>query len=296
MFYNCNSLTSLDLRYFQTNNVEYMSYMLYNCTNLNTFLLINEFENTKIKDMRGIFQNCQSITALNLTKFYTPNVEIMWDMFNGCSSLRNLSIPKFDTSKVTDMQSMFSGCESLVILNISHFKTSKVQYMNEMFQNCKKLEKLYISQLSSNSLSTMYRMFYNCAKLKYLNIFNLVEDVQSINEMFNGASINFQLCIKDKENIPNIYNLIKSNITRDCSANCYGNGKERNPSQNQKSCCASDEYEYNNECYKECPGKTKIQDSTKICKFFPCNLYNYNQNKNVLIILQKVIIKMVLIQ
>ncbi len=97
-------------------------------------------------------------------------------------------------------------------LNINHFKTQKVQYMNKMFQNCKNLKQLNISNLTSDSLSTMYRMFYNCENLKYLNIFSFIESGQSIVEIFKGTSNRFTLCIKDKRNIPNIFNLIKKKL------------------------------------------------------------------------------------
>ena len=198
-------------------------------------------------------------------------------MFNGCKNLRNLNIPNFDTSKVKDMQSMFSGCKSLESLNLNHFNTKNVQYMNEMFKDCENLRELNMSQSTSDSLSSMYRMFYNCKNLKYLNIFNLVEDFQSITEMFEGIN-DFTLCIKEEENIPNIYKLIKDKITRDCSSDCYGTNKERNSTQNNKSCCQF--YEYNNKCYDKCPAKTKIQDLTNICDYFECNnsYYNYKQD------------------
>jgi surface protein len=46
---------------------------------------MNRLENTNVKNMRGLFQNCEAIVSLDLTNFFTPNVEIMWDMFNGCN-------------------------------------------------------------------------------------------------------------------------------------------------------------------------------------------------------------------
>ena len=281
MFYNCSSLLSLNLNQFQTDKVQYMSYLLYNCTNLIDFTISDYFNNSLITDMKGLFQNCESIEILDLTTFYTPNVEIMWDMFNGCFGLKNLSIPNFDTSKVTDMQSMFRGCRNLTSLNLNHFNTTNVQYMNEMFQNCENLQYLSISQISSDSLSTMYRMFYNCTSLEYLNIFNLIEDVQSITEMFEGTSDNFTFCIKEKENIPNIFNLLYKKIKteRDCSENCYGEGKGREGIKSQKRCCP---YFFENKCYYKCPGKTKVNENTKICEKLSCDYpkyYNFSQNE-----------------
>ena len=47
MFYECSSLSSLNLSNFNTNNV---------------------------KDMIGMFQLCSSLTSLNLSNFHTNNI------------------------------------------------------------------------------------------------------------------------------------------------------------------------------------------------------------------------------
>ena len=106
MFYNCTSLLGLDLENIIKSDYIYdMSYSFYNCSNMSD-LRIN-FENSLTINMRGIFQNCHSLTSLNLSRFSTKYVEIMWDMFKGCNNLETLDLSKFDTSKVTDMESMF---------------------------------------------------------------------------------------------------------------------------------------------------------------------------------------------
>ena len=191
-FYNCISLTSLEFTNFKTDNLEQINYMMFNCKKLKFFELENSiFSNLLIKNMRGVFQNCESITTLDLSSFYTPQVEIMWDMFKGCSSLQILN-QNFSTSNVVDMESMFEGCSNLVSLNLSNFKTTNVHYMNKMFSNCINLKTLDIRYISSEELGTMHQMFYNCKSLKYLNIFSLTEKSQSIIDMFEGASDNFE--------------------------------------------------------------------------------------------------------
>lgn len=47
-------------------------------------------------------------------------------MFNNCSSLTSLDVANFDTAKVTDMSNMFYGCRKLTRLDISNFDTSHV--------------------------------------------------------------------------------------------------------------------------------------------------------------------------
>ena len=208
------------------------------------------------------------LKSLDLSVFYTKNVEIMWDMFNGCESLSTLDLKTFDTSKVIDMESMFEGCSSLKSLSLNNFNTSNVHYMNKMFSGCTSLLSLYFSYITSESLGTMHQMFYNCKSLQYLNIYSLTEKVQSISEMFEGASNNFTLCIKENENIPNIFNeiLIQENIERDCSDVCYGPGKKRAYIKEKKLCCPV--VEYNGSCYDKCPPKTKMTNEKIHCKFY----------------------------
>ena len=280
IFYNCVTLTTVEFNNFKTDYVEEISYMMFNCKDIINFTMINSnFSNSLITSMKGMFQNCESFITLNLLSFYTTKVEIMWDMFKGCKSLESLDLSNFETSKVIDMESMFEGCESLTSLSLINFNTSNVHYMNKMFSNCTSLETLYFNYISSESLGTMHQMFYNCKSLKYLNIFSLTENVQSVFEIFEFVSDNFTFCIKENENIPNVFNEIlkKENVMRDCSDNCYGIGNQRASVPHKKLCCPN--VEYNDNCYDECPPRTKILNEFKKCRNFNCSSnYNYNQN------------------
>ena len=277
MFYNCSAIEiiSFDNIKLYYNPID-ISYMFYNCKELKNLIIKSIFRNDLIKSMKGMFKDLKALTVLNLKNFYTPNVVTMMDMFNGCSNLRNLSIPNFDTSKVIDMESMFEGCSSLISLDIDNFKTTNVQYMNKMFQDCKSLKSLYFSHLTTESLGTMYRMFYNCQNLEYLNLYSLTETGQSIFEMFNKSSLSFELCIKEEEYIPNIFQVINgTSIKRDCSENCYSNGK-RKYIENKKSCCSK--LIYKDTCYDKCPIRTKEKAATKECEDLNCkNYYTYEQ-------------------
>ena len=279
-FYNCISLNNLEFNHLKTDFVEECNYMFFNCKNLQQLSLKDSiFSNNLITNMKGMFQNCESLSSLNLSSFYTPQVEIMWDMFKNCKSLQYLDISNFDTSKVTDMESMFEGCENLISLSIVNFKTPNVHYMNKMFFGCERLQTLYFNNINSESLGTMALMFYNCKSLKYLNIYSLTEKTQSISDMFKGASDNFIFCIKEKENIPNIIEEIyKNNDTKqDCSEDCYGIGNSRLAIAEKKICCPK--FMYNGNCYNKCPPRMEVNES-KICKNLTCDYwYNYNQDE-----------------
>ena len=116
MFFNCSSITSLDV------------------SNFNTSL---------VTDMIGMFSGCSSITSLDVSNFNTSHVIRMGGdlysyvyendggMFSNCSSLTSLDLSNFNTSRVINMKYMFYGCSSLTSLNLSNFDMSHLGYWED---------------------------------------------------------------------------------------------------------------------------------------------------------------------
>ena len=65
MFYNCSSLSSLDLTYFKTSKTEGMAYMFYNCTSLSSLDLSN-FDFSKISRVEYMFSGAANLEFINL--------------------------------------------------------------------------------------------------------------------------------------------------------------------------------------------------------------------------------------
>ena len=158
---------TIDLSFFDTSSVTDMSNMFFNCGSL-TSLDLSNFNTggvTGIQGMSGMFKNCYSLTSLNLSGWNTGGVKNMNSMFAGCSSLTSLDLSNFNTGVVTDMSEMFDNCNSLTSLDLSSFSTSKVGNMNGMFHACSSLQTLklgpdfVISPINSTS------MFLDCTKL-----------------------------------------------------------------------------------------------------------------------------------
>lgn len=83
MFYDCPSLTTLDLDEFNTSKVTTMSAMFWGCRNL-TSLSLSNFDTKKLKDMSWMFKDCSKLKNLNLKHFYVgPNTYTSY-MFNNC--------------------------------------------------------------------------------------------------------------------------------------------------------------------------------------------------------------------
>jgi len=114
MFYNCG-LISLDLRGFNTENVEYMSNMFEGCENLTSIKFGKKFKANY--SYRSLFKGCTALKELNLTGFDVSSVSNMNEMFANCSSLESIYCDN-DWSKeatsLTKSNEMFYGCTKLV--------------------------------------------------------------------------------------------------------------------------------------------------------------------------------------
>ena len=188
MFFRCSFLTSLDVTHFNTANVTNMRNLFYNCSSL-TSLDVTHFNTAKVKDMYCMFYNCSSLTSLDVTHFNTANVTNMSCMFYSCSSLTSLDVTHFNTEKVTNMNSMFENCSSLTSLDITNFNTAKVTDMRSMFSSCSSLTSLDVTNFNTAKVTNMRYMFRNCVALTslYLTNFNTAE-VTDMRYMFSSCS------------------------------------------------------------------------------------------------------------
>ena len=179
--------TITGLEYLNTENVTDMSLMFFNCSSL-TSLDVTHFNTAKVTNMNSMFDSCSSLTSLDVSKFNTENVTNMTRMFLSCSSLTSLDVSHFNTAKVTNMSKMFSGCSSLTSLDVSHFNTAKVTEMDRMFSSCSKLTSLDVTNFNTANVTDMSYMFANCVALTslYLTNFN-TEKVTNMQGMFSAC-------------------------------------------------------------------------------------------------------------
>ena len=122
-----------------TSNVTNMAQMFEDCSSL-TSLDVSSFDTSNVTDMGMMFEDCIGLSSLDLSGWDTRNVTFMSSMFYNCRGLKSLDLSKLDTSKVTRMYSMFAYCSGLESLDISGWNTSKVTSMDRMFDGCSKLK------------------------------------------------------------------------------------------------------------------------------------------------------------
>ena len=285
MFNGCKSLTSLNLKNLNTSSVKKMRDMFFGCALLNSLNLSN-FDTSSVTDMGGMFYSCNKIVSLFLDNFNTKSVKLMDGMFFGCNNLMYLDIHNFETSFVINMKDMFNSCNVITSINVNSFNTSSVVNMQGMFYFCKRLISLDLNSFDTSSVINMEGMFYGCNKLAflYLNNFNtsLVQDmsnmfrectslsllnlsnfntlnVEKMENMFINTYKFLLVCVNELKNpkiIPQIESINRGKIITDKNL-CVNS-------------CTQDNifiYEYNFECYKQCPkGSYSSSENNKICE------------------------------
>ena len=193
MFRNCSNLGEIVFfnyckyirNFFTTENITNMSYMFYGCHNLNS-LDLKSFNTKNVTNMSFMFSSCLKLSKLDLSSFDTQNVSNMSNMFYFCEKLNEISFTNsFNTQNVKDMSYMFCGCSGLSDINLSSFNTKKVINMKSMFMDCRNLKFIDLQSFNTENVINMSSMFKYCYHLNGANVtsFN-TNSLKNINYMF----------------------------------------------------------------------------------------------------------------
>ncbi len=156
---------------------------------LTTITHLEYLNTSQVTNMQGMFQNCESLEALDLSTFNTENVTNMFGMFDSCKSLKSLNLSSFNTSKVKQMGYMFKNCESLTALDLSSFNTENISDYGSMFYRCKSLTTLDLSSFNSKEILNTSCMFTGCFALKTLDLSSFdTSKTTDMPSMFSGCS------------------------------------------------------------------------------------------------------------
>lgn len=86
MFYNCSSLTNIDLSTFNTANVVNMEQMFYDCSDL-TSLDLSSFSSHSDLSIREMFVDCVQLSSIKFNHNFTPSntSDALWYSKRGCT-------------------------------------------------------------------------------------------------------------------------------------------------------------------------------------------------------------------
>ncbi len=155
---------------FDTSKVTNMAGMFYDCRSLKA-LDLSSFNTSNVTDMSNMFFNCLSLEKLSLINFRTCFVTNMGSMFGNCSELSEIDFGRdFDTSEVKDFHSMCFGCSNIEQLDLSAFDTSNATDMGFMFYGCSNIKQLNVSMFDTSNVTNMHYMFAYCSSIKQLDL------------------------------------------------------------------------------------------------------------------------------
>ena len=179
------------------NNIDSTDNMFYECTSI-TKINLSAFDTSLVTSMENMFEGCSSLISLDLSKFNTSLANSMIFMFSRCSLLTSLDLSDFDTSSVTRMDSMFSHCISLTSLNLSNFNTSSLISADSMFYGCTNIE--YINLYKFNERKIKKNMFENISNILVICIKGTLNNLSNnpINNTIYNKSYSI---IEDKKHI-----------------------------------------------------------------------------------------------
>ena len=164
LFTGCTNLTTVPL--LDTSNCVNFQNFMQGCTSLTSIL---KFDLTKATTLASMFIGCTALT--NVPVFNTTSaLTTLTSMFQNCSSLTSLDLSGFKTTNVTNMNSMLNGCSSLTDITFgSYFSIAKVTNMQNIFSGCTSLSNTSLNNIlgilpSVNKLSSSNR------RLSYLGL------------------------------------------------------------------------------------------------------------------------------
>ena len=202
--------TITGLEYLNTEKVTNMRYMFYNCSSL-TSLDVTHFNTAKVTDMGNMFYNCSSLTTIYASsKFVTPQVSKSFNMFYNCKKLKGEEVG-WTRDKATDKTyakiegGYFSRIPRVKYADgtLTFFLTSKETLGENEYElnsganppgwktHCKEITKVVFDTSFANAKPTScYQWFSLCENLTQIEgIENLnTENVTSMRDMFNGCS------------------------------------------------------------------------------------------------------------
>ena len=227
LFRGCRNLEILNI-ILNTENVEDMSYMFYECEKLN-WLYTSTMDTKKVKDMSYMYANCKSLTEIDLKNFNTENVKDMTSMFANCRDLKKLDLSGFNTKKVESnkLYEMLLNLRGLEELDISS-KDFILHYVDSANMDKGKNYNLSLKDLTSLK---RIKMNYEIARKTYEltlfghwknvntnRIYSILKGNNTVEHFINGEYVLVDSCYVSFEP-KNKLNMYDMNIPKDLTLN-----------------------------------------------------------------------------
>ena len=168
--FNGKALTNIDLDNLDITVTTNIEGLFKDCTSLTNINFGSDWDTSNITSAKYTFENCSSLTTIDLSGFNTTKIKSFAGFFKGCSSLISLDVSKLGTSNSTNFSQMFRDCHLLEVIDVSNFKTGKATSLQEMFFNCYSVQNLDVSSWDTSSNKSLFGIFTRCKSLVTLDL------------------------------------------------------------------------------------------------------------------------------
>ena len=189
-FYYCENLGSISgMEHLNTSQATLMSGMFQNCSSL-TEIDLSHFDVGQVTKMSYMFAGCKQLQQLDLSGWQAPNLTEMTGAFSGCSALQTVNLEGFYAPKLRNIGNLFYNCGNLMSADLSAFTTGAVSNVSEMFENCTALQTVrFADDFDVSGVSQFSYMFYHCASLQSIDLSKFHPDeVTTLANMFDGCA------------------------------------------------------------------------------------------------------------
>ena len=160
--------------------------LFYSIENL-VSITVDSVKNTEqiyIMSMKNMFNNCTSLTSVDLSKLTTEDVNSIETIFLGCYSLKSLDLSKNNFQNVKNGFGAFGHCSSLTSINLNS-PFPNLEIFDNSFYNASSLTTVDLSKMNLGKLKTIYGIFEYCYNLVSVNLGNVnTAQIENMRSMF----------------------------------------------------------------------------------------------------------------
>ena len=184
MFEGCSSLTRLDLRNIEMDNVTIALNMFSGCSSLQS-LDTSKWNLGNLNNGAYMFYGCTSLQSLDTSKWNLGNLSSAENMFRQ-TKITTLDVRDWDLRKLTNTVYMFF-LTPLISLDTSGWRLSSLSMASQMFERCNSLISLGdTSRWGLEKLTNANAMFNGCSSLQSLDTSGWrLENVTTMRQTFD---------------------------------------------------------------------------------------------------------------
>ena len=255
MFYGLGNIIEIDLSSFDFSQVTSMRSMFRECTSL-TSIKFGNIVTSQVKDMYYTFQSCLNLESIDLSKFDTSSVTTFEAVLSHCEKIKSIDASSFTATNAECLYDMFSYDYKLISINLCNFDTSKVKNMQGVFFADSQLKYINLQLFRDPLVDNNAYFCTSCSNLLYFNLRSYITtNTNNIDyNNFISPSLNTKYCIEDQNTI----NKVIGDKTNDCSDLCFQENVIFDINEGKCICNENYKFEYNNNCYHECPDSPLI--------------------------------------